>query len=830
MMQIITSPKEFFGFTPGDDREMARWDKIVSYFERLQGESDCILVENMGPTTEGNPFLAVTISSAENLANLDTYKEISRKIADPRALSDAQIDELIEKGKAVCLQTMSMHANEIGGTQMSIGLAYDLLTKDDADTRRILDNVIFVLVPCFNPDGQIQMTDWYYKTKGTEYEGSDDPDIFHKYAGHDNNRDAVFQNIPESRYVSKLLYFDWMPQTYLDHHHMGSYGARQELIPFKNPLRPDVDPIIWRELAFYGAAMARRDEIEGLAGVSSGGVYPAWAHFGFHYIANSHNIVGMLTETACAKLATPKYVDPTQLLQTPLLSAPHSSYPNPWKGGWWRLCDIVKLQYNAAYALLDAMARDKENVLRSMAQKAKNQTARGKASEAYAYIIPQAQHDHSEFLHLLRLLRMQNIELHAAKSLFTVGSTVYPAGTYVVFLAQPKYGVITNLLGQTAFPNNQWTRNDAGVVTGYDSFTDTVNEFLGVTVLPANARFDGDFEIVREITDAPKLPQSGKLILDARENTAYLTVNRLLAAGYSVWRDMDSENHDFYVEGEQERLAQILQAAPTLCRAAESTPKNLLPVRSMKIGVYRRYYFGNTTEGWTRYVLDRNGFSYTSLYDKDILENLSQYDVLVISADFIAFLLGLDECPKSSIHGFIRWMLEFGGKQPKEYQSGFGMAGVRAIRKFVENGGRLIAEEKTSNFAINYLGLSVENIVLSKKGTEYNTHGSTLRVKVDPANPLAYGMPREILLLNYNSPVFKITDWFDADQFEVPVRYAEKDLLRSGYLVGEDLLKNQGALVRVKLGKGEVILYGFEPHWRAQTGGVFKLFFNALYQ
>ena len=262
MAQVcITSPESFFGFQLGSDRKMARWDKIVEYFGVLEKESaGRMKVVNMGPTTMGNPFLVVTISSADNLSRLDRLREVNARISDPRGIAESEIAKLVAEGRAVICQSMSLHASEIGGTQMAPELAYDLLTRSDQETRRILDNVVFFMVPSFTPDGNIMVVDWYNKTLGTEYEGSGMPWLFHKYVGHDNNRDAFQANMVESQYMAKLILRDWVPQAYVDHHHQYSYGARLYLPPYAEPVRPYADPLVWRELNWYGAHMAYKEE------------------------------------------------------------------------------------------------------------------------------------------------------------------------------------------------------------------------------------------------------------------------------------------------------------------------------------------------------------------------------------------------------------------------------------------------------------------------------------------------------------------------------------------------------------------------------------------
>ena len=279
-MQKITSPESFFGFALGEDRKIARWDKIVEYYKLLDQQSDRIQVTEMGPSTEGNPFLKVIITSPENFAHLEEIRQINQTIADPRGLSKEEIDSLVQKGKAVSVQSMSLHATEIGGTQMAPQLAYDLLTGDSQEIQNILENVVLVMVPCFNPDGQIMVTDWYNSTLDTPYEGCNYPSLYHKYTGHDNNRDAFAHNIVESKYVGDILFKEWTPQSYFDHHHMGSYGARIFVPPYKNPVRPHTDPLVYNELSLYGANMCYRMEQEGLTGASMMSQFPGWGHYG----------------------------------------------------------------------------------------------------------------------------------------------------------------------------------------------------------------------------------------------------------------------------------------------------------------------------------------------------------------------------------------------------------------------------------------------------------------------------------------------------------------------------------------------------------------------
>ncbi|MCH7684578.1 MAG: peptidase M14 family protein, partial [Gemmatimonadetes bacterium] len=305
--QQIPSPEEFFGFQMGADRKLARWDKLVEYYNLLGEQSPKLQVVNMGPTTWGNPFLVLFISSPANLARLEELRQINATLSDPRGVSEAEIERAIAQGKAVVVQSMGLHSTEVGASQMAAELIYDLVTRTDEEITRILDNTIAIMIPCFNPDGEIMVTDWYNRWVGTEYEASGMPWLYHPYIGHDNNRDAFMTNTVESQYGAKILFRDWIPQAYIDHHQMGAYGARIYVPPYAEPIRPEADPLVWREMSWYGAHIAYKEEEAGKSGVVNAAIYSGWGHFGFHWITPFHNIAGMLTESASARLATPLF-------------------------------------------------------------------------------------------------------------------------------------------------------------------------------------------------------------------------------------------------------------------------------------------------------------------------------------------------------------------------------------------------------------------------------------------------------------------------------------------------------------------------------------------
>jgi len=837
----VTSPEKFFGFQMGADRKIARWDRIVDYYRLLAKESPRIQVTDMGPSTEGHPFLLVTISSPANLAKLDRLREVNRKISDPRGLAEAEVRKLAAEGKAVICQSMSLHATEIGGTQMAPELAYDLLTRQDEEARRILDNVVFLMVPSFNPDGAIIVSEWYQKTLGTDYEGSGPPVLYQKYSGHDNNRDAFQGNLVESRYLAKVMFRDWsVPQAYIDHHHMGSYGARIYVPPYAEPVRPLADPLIWREHSWYGAHIAYKAEEAGLAGVINMSQYSGWGHFGFHWITPFHNIAGMLTESASARLATPLFIRPEQL-QGGTRGLPvydqQTTFPNPWPGGWWRLRDIVERQKVSAWATLDLAARNKETVLWNAYLKAKRQTERGAAGKPLVYVIPAAQHDALTANKLVNKLLDQGIEIRQAPKGFTTqGGNTYGPGSFVIPLAQPKMGLIRYLLGQTFYPDNSYTRSPDGTpIRPYDMATDTMAEFMGVRVDPVDEPPPGELPAVSGVRCVGKVdePGAGGYVLDGRLNDSFKAVNQLLAKGVDV-RRADKPGPgvrpgDFLVApaADAALLTQLAADLGVDFRAtAGHAGDSAHALKAPRIAMYQRYWGGNMDEGWTRLLLEQFSFLYTSVFDAEIRKgDLNQkYDVLILPDDSVAMITG--ERPAAGQGGGMMRQME---AYPAEYRSGIGAEGVEAIKAFVQKGGTLVTLGGAAAFAIEKFGLPVRNVLAGVNTKDFWCPGSTLRAAFDNSQPLAYGMPENGLVVFLSgTPVFEVAANNASERYESPVRFAERDLLRSGWLVGEQFIARKTPVIATAHGAGRIVLLGIRAQHRAQTHGTFKLLFNAL--
>jgi hypothetical protein len=485
----------------------------------------------------------------------------------------------------------------------------------------------------------------------------------------------------------------------------------------------------------------------------------------------------------------------------------------------------------SAWALLDVAARNKETVLWNAYLKAKRQTERGANGTPKAYVVTKNQHDPLTAIKMVNTLLQSDIEISQAQKAFNVGGMTYEAGSYVISLAQPKMGLIRNLLGQTFYPDNTWTRDrDGSPLRPYDSATHTMNEFMGVRVDPIDVAAKGDFKVLTEAVPlVGKVADGSNLVLDGRLNASYKAVNLLIDKGVKVRRVDKASSRvlpgDFIVSGgSQSVLDEVAQQTGVDFNAlSRNVSGGTHDVKQMRVGMYHRYRGGNMDEGWTRFVLEQFAFPYTSVKDDEIQKGglNTNYDVIILPHDSTAMITGI------GVQG------RRGGRPtvyPPEYMSGIGEEGVEALKDFVNKGGTLVTLGDAVDFGIEKFELNVRNAVADVDRKDFFCPGSTIKAKFTNDHPLAYGMPSEGLVLYWNSPVFEIIPSGHNEHYETIVRYAERDLLQSGWLIGEKHIAKKAAMVSAKYGEGNVILIGFRTQNRAQMHGTFKLLFNALLQ
>jgi hypothetical protein len=842
----LPSPEKFFGHAMGADRKLEGWDKLLEYYQLLAKSSNRMKLVELGKSSEGRPFIALFISSPANLAKLDQYRQINAKIADPRGLSEAEVKKLVADGKAVTIQSFALHSSEVAASQTAAEFVYDSLSRNDAEAVRMHDNVISIVLPSINPDGTQMIADWYMKYVGTPHEASGLPWLYQSYAGHDNNRDGFALNLVESQHIGKLMYRDWLPQAYMDHHQMGSSNARLFIPPYAEPLRPDGDPIVWREISWYGGEMGTKLEAAGKTGVIGNAIYSGWGHMGFHWITPFHNIAGMLAESASARLATPMFMHPDQLRGGPRnLPAyePQVNMPSLWPGGWWRVRDIVEQQKIVAWSVVDLAARNRETVLWNMYLKASRQTERGLTGPVKAYAIAAAQNDPLTAKKLVNMLLDSGVEVHQAKSQFVADGRFYGPGSFVVTMAQPKQGLVRWMLGRTFYPDNTYTRDlEGNPIRPYDMSTDTLGEFMGVRSDPVGEKITADL-----VKLTAKVPLTGAVaasapsgyLLDSRFNDAFRAVNLLLDKGVAVRRasapsaDGSVRAGDFIV-GPGDVSAVARQTGVDFTALKAPLTAGGYDIRKPRIAMYQRYGGGNIDEGWTRLLFEQFNVTSKPLMDAELkgggLE--TKYDVIILPADSVAAMTG-ERPPAGSGRGGGGGGGEgFGGgpdNTPPEFKSGFGADGVKALQSFVQKGGTLVTFAQAGDLPIQRFSLPLRNVVAGLPPKEFWSPGSTLRVHYNNASPLVYGMPEDgLALFLAGSQVYEVTSTDTSQDVENLATYVDRDILQSGWLLGEQVIAKKAAAVSVKYGAGKVILLGFRPQHRAQTHGTYKLVFNAL--
>ena len=835
--QDIPDPESYFGFKPGADHKLIRWDKIVSYFDILGEKSPRIVVKDLGKTTLGNPFLLAIISSPENLSRLERYKEISKKLAQGRISQEAATD-LAKEGKTVVLITCSMHADECGPTNMSPELAFSLATSDSPEIKKVLENVILLLVPSWNPDGNIMVTDWYNQNVGTPFESSPMPWLYHHYTGHDINRDGFMHTQIEVRYVNDILYHEWFPQLFMDMHHMGNSDARLVLSPLFDPRHPSIDPLVTRQIALTAAYMHTLLEEHGKTGVMHYAKWNEWRMSAIHTNSLWHNVTNILFEAASAQMASPVFQKESDLEKLSgglgqdgnRISVNH---PSPWKGGWWRFRDIVEYAYLSCMGLLEAGSDHRERFLLNMYRMARNSIEKGESTAPYAFVIPQKQKDPNRVVKMINILISNGAEIHQATGSFKANDTEYPSGTYVIKTSQAYRPFIIDILSPQYYPDRRLYPGGPPEAT-FDITGWTLPFQMGVDVAEVKSSFAADLVPVLK-AEPPKgsLQGSGKTyILDHNVLDSYRAVNKLLKEGCSVhW-----SKKAFASGGKQYPAGTILASGRNIDAtigkvanefnlqiAAGNPNTDLYALKPLKLGLYKPW-MANMSEGWTRWIFDTWDFPYKTLHNPD-LQNMdlkSDHDVIVLP----------DMRSAGIINGYPK------GSIPEKYAGGIGEAGLAALKKFVSEGGTLITLNNSSQFAIDLFGLPLKNIANVHPSTEFFCPSAILKVELANDHPVTFGMGSSSDILFYGSPLLdflnteelsKRKDGLPVSQLKVVASFPDSNPFRSGRLIGERILHKKPALIEAAYGKGRIVMFAFHPQHRAQTHGTFMLFFNSLY-
>lgn len=816
----IPHPREVFGFEPGADYRLATNEQIVAYFDRLDAASDRVRVVRIGESVLGRPMILAFISSAANIAALDRWRETAERLARGRG-AEEEARRLAAEGKAVVWIDGGLHATEVAGAQHSPLLAYRVAGEETEEMRRIRDDVILLLMPVMNPDGLDLVADWTARSQGTPWAGSSPPVLYQHYTGHDNNRDWFMITQPETRAVTDVIYNQWYPQIVYNQHQVAPWPARIFIPPFSDPVNPHIPPLVVRGVNLVGDAMGKRFAEEEKPGAISRITFDMWWNGGMRTAPYFHNMVGILTETQHASVAprcVPRSALPDFIGNIPA-QAPSVFYPDPWLGGCFRLRDAVEYMITGAVAVLDIASELREEWLYNIWRMGADAIAAGNTGEPFAYVVPPEQRNPGEAVAMLNVLRKGGVEVHRATRQFRAGGETYPAGSYVVFAGQAFRPHLMDLLEKHVYPDMR-LYPDGPPDPPYDVSGWTLPIQMDVRTVRVEDPFPATagFEPVAEATVWPGRVEGNARwgwALDPAANASAIATNRLLRAGHAVAIAAGGLGDAGTIvvrrgSGTADIVQELARELGVTFTGLRSAPADLRPLELPRIGLYKSWQ-ANMDEGWTRWILEQYEFPLDTLHDAEIRgADLSRYHAIILP----------DQRASSILHGHAP------GTRPEELTGGIGLEGMVRLQRYLEGGGRIVAFDGATELLIDQLGLPLRNVVEGLPSDRYFIPGTLLRIDVDTTHPLARGMPEQAAAFFSRSAAFDVR----GGGAEVVARYGDDDdLVLSGWALGADrYVAGRAAAVRVPVGKGDVVLFGFRPQFRAQPRGTFKLLFNAL--
>lgn len=871
----IPTPKSHFGFSIGDNYQLANYTQTEDYFKKLAAASDRVKLVVIGKTEEGRDQVMLIVSSPANIQQLDRYKTISQQLAHAEGLTPEQGRALAAEGKAVVWIDGGLHASEVVATHQLIETAYQLVSRQDPETRRILDNVI-VLMTHANPDGQELVSDWYMRNPVPERRSLDYiPRLWEKYAGHDNNRDFYMLNLKETQNLAHQLFVEWIPQIMYNHHQAGPAGSILAGPPYRDPFNYVFDPLVMTSLDAVGAAMVNRLNVEGKPGYTerAGSVYSTWYNGGLRTTTYFHNMVGLLTEI----IGGP---NPSEVPLVPQRLIPSGSTPFPVTPQKWLFRQSIDYSVSLNYAVLDYASRYRDELLFDIYQMGRNSIQRGSEDywtlspkridqinqlntanaaaprnrrnadssrradsttvageregqnliptrffdsvlrnpenrDARGYILPSDQPDFATATRFINALIGDGIEVQKATAAFTVAGKSYPAGSWIVKTDQAFRPHVLDLFEPQDHPND-FAYPGGPPIPPYDAAGWTLAYTMGVRFDRVLDGFDGPFERIPYGQLQPaNLPEPKDGRLDTRSNASYVVVNDLIKAGKTVYRN--PANGDFYTS---------------------HPPRGASKVRPARIALWDTYG-GSMPSGWIRMIMEQYHFPARVIYAKDIDSGdlRSKYDVIV----FVGGAIPSIQTNTNQTGQFPFRRDPNPDSIPAEFRSHLGRItaakSIPELKKFLEAGGHIVTIGSSANLAYQ-LNLPVHDALVELNGgkerrlpnEKFYIPGSVLRVTLDTTIQPSWGMSSGVDVYFDNSPVFNIDPAAYANGTIHPIAwFADDHPLRSGWAWGQAYLRDGVAAFVATVGQGKLYTFGPEITFRAQTHGTFKLLFNQLY-
>lgn len=844
----ITTPEQHFGFRPGTDRMLFDYEELIGYFQKLDAASPKLKMIEIGKSPLDRTMYLALISSEANINNLDRLKEINRQLALDPNLSDSERKKIFDEGKLILLATLSMHSDEVGPSQAAPLIAYQLATSEDPKILNWLDDVVYMIVPNHNPDGMDMVTQNYRKYKNTRYEGCSMPGVYHKYVGHDNNRDFVILSQEDTRAISRIYSREWFPQVMIEKHQMGSTGVRYFVPPSHDPIAENVDAGLWNWSKIFGANMITDMTEDGLAGVTHSYIFDDYWP-GSTTTCIWKNVISMLTEMASIKDATPIYIEPNELgVWGKGLSEYKKSInmPLPWPGGWWRLSDMVEYEIASTMSLLKTASLHRKEILQFRNDLCRKEVQKGRTTPPFYYVLPQEQHDVSELIGLVQLLKEHGVNVYRLSENFSFADHAFRSGDFVVPLAQPFREFIKEVMEKQEYPVRRYTPGGE-IIKPYDITSWSLPLHRGVLSIEVNNRSENLEALWKEFDgivtpQSPLLTTFGAAIFNVNHNESFQAVFQALLKGCRTERIMETimiegvsiPKGSFIIyndpAGSLKSIVQNSTVNPLILKEAVTVESK--PVILPRIALIESF-FHDIDAGWTRFVFDSYGVPFTVIRPRDFEKTdfVKNFDMVIFP----------DEDKNVLMEGKYKSREEYYVTDyPPEFTKGIGKKGMENLMTFLDKGGAVISWGRSTSLFMGNLEivrgkedkeefqLPIRDISEQAQKAGLYCPSSFLKIILLEDHPLTFGLPKEVGIMYDGRPVFSTSvPIFDMDR-RVIGKFPEKDMLLSGYCEKEEALANKSNMVWLKKGKGQLVLFAFSPQFRASTQVTFKLLFNAL--
>ena len=850
----VPTPLKVNGYVPGTIGKLSHVAELNKYFKAIADASPRTKLYSFGMSDEGREMIGLVIADEVTMQNIEKYRTVLAKLADPRGVSSAEKERLIREAKPIYWLSGSIHSPETGSPEMLMELAYRLAVDEGENIKAIRNNVITIITPVTEVDGRDRMVDADKLARDLKLGPGGVPLVYWgKYTAHDNNRDGMVLSQKLSQNVMNA-FLKWKPVVVHDLH---------ESVPFlytstgTGPYNDEYDPIVvdeWHTLAYQEITELTR---RGLPGVWTHGFYDGWApNYTLLAVANLHNSIGRFYETYTSRGAD------CHTVRLPASSTERRwDRPNPPVNGikWCIRSNINYLQSGALVALR-YVADHKEVFLKNYLAKAERMIERGRTTTPYAFVIPKGQRHSAEAADLVNLFRAHGSEVQVASSDFRLKSggkdttaVAVHSGDWIVRLDQPYSATVRTLLAIQKFK--------ADDPPPYDDTGWTLDELRHVQTIKVqdSSIFGKPMQLLKGDASVRGSVPATPTIVVKHLGDWRSAVLPWKAAGAKV-----SVADSTFAIGATEypRGTYIVENASSNARDAIAalglsgvTATSPLTVKRHSISAPRialmHSWLETQNEGWVRFAFEQMGIPFTYISDQQIRNPgvLDRFDVVFyehVSGAVNSLVNG-----RPMIGPAIPWKKTAAypnlGKwdETDDIRPGMGFAGLENLRKFLQKGGLLITTGNSSNLPV---AMGFTTAVTVNTTTQLNARGGIYRAQpVATSSPILYGYESKSFPVYFNqSPVMSVTPRDttaelsgidpaivaarEAQRAKVILRYhnTADSLLVSGLLAGGSELAGKAAVVDAPVGKGHVILFGIRPLWRWESQGSFALAINAI--